>query len=48
MGIKLSNGLIGSITSGEGFINRLTGTGNVYLQSRSIDGLVGFLRSKVR
>ncbi|MEM6612815.1 MAG: TIGR00266 family protein [Cyanobacteria bacterium P01_C01_bin.72] len=48
MGIKLSNGLIGSVTSGEGFVNRLTGRGNIYLQSRSIGGLVGFLRSKVR
>lgn len=48
MGIKLSNGLIGSLTSGEGFVNRLSGRGNVYLQSRSIGGLVGFLRSKVR
>ena len=48
MGIKLSGGLIGSMTSGEGFVNRLTGRGNIYLQSRSIGGLVGFLRSKVR
>ncbi len=48
MGIKLSNGLIGSLTSGEGFLNRLSGRGNIYLQSRSIGGLVGFLRSKVR
>jgi uncharacterized protein (TIGR00266 family) len=48
MGIKLSNGLIGSLTSGEGFVNRLSGRGNIYLQSRSIGGLVGFLRSKVR
>ncbi|MGB5632866.1 MAG: TIGR00266 family protein [Waterburya sp.] len=48
MGIKLSNGLVGSFTSGEGFVNRLSGRGNVYLQSRSIGGLVGFLRSKVR
>ncbi|GAB4530578.1 MAG: TIGR00266 family protein [Pleurocapsa sp.] len=48
MGIKLSNGLIGSITSGEGFVNRLTGRGNIYLQSRSISGLVGFLRPKIR
>ena len=48
MGIKLSGGLIGSFTSGEGFVNRLTGRGNIYLQSRSIGGLVGFLRSKVR
>lgn len=48
MGIKLSNGLIGSLTSGEGFVNRVSGKGNIYLQSRSIGGLVGFLRSKVR
>ena len=48
MGIKLSNGIIGSFTSGEGFVNRLSGRGNIYLQSRSIGGLVGFLRSKVR
>ena len=48
MGIKLSGGLISSMTSGEGFVNRLTGRGNIYLQSRSIGGLVGFLRSKVR
>ncbi len=48
MGIKLSNGLVGSFTSGEGFVNRLSGRGNIYLQSRSIGGLVGFLRTKVR
>ena len=48
MGIKLSNGLIGSLTSGEGFVNRLSGRGNIYLQSRSISGLVGFLRPKIR
>ena len=48
MSIKLSSGLLGSLTSGEGFVNRLTGRGNIYLQSRSIGGLVGFLRSKVR
>ncbi|MEL6493815.1 MAG: TIGR00266 family protein [Cyanobacteria bacterium J06623_7] len=48
MSIKLSSGLLGSLTSGEGFVNRLSGRGNVYLQSRSIGGLVGFLRSKVR
>lgn len=48
MGIKLANGLVGSFTSGEGFVNRLSGRGNIYLQSRSIGGLVGYLRSKVR
>jgi uncharacterized protein (TIGR00266 family) len=48
MNIGLSGGLLSSITSGEGFINRLKGNGTVYLQSRSIDGLVRFLRPKVR
>ncbi len=45
--LGLPSGLVGSVTSGEGFVNRLRGQGTVYLQSRSIDGLVGFLRPKV-
>ncbi|MGK7951817.1 MAG: TIGR00266 family protein [Xenococcaceae cyanobacterium] len=48
MKIGLSGGLLGSVTSGEGFINRLSGKGDIYLQSRSISGLVGFLRPKIR
>ncbi len=48
MKIGLSGSLIGSVTSGEGFINRLSGNGDIYLQSRSISGLVGFLRPKIR
>ena len=48
MNIKLSGGLIGSVTSGEGFVNRLSGRGKIYLQSRSVDGLVRFLRPKLR
>ena len=48
MSIKLAGGLLGSITSGEGLVNRLSGQGTIYLQSRSINGLVGFLRPKVR
>lgn len=47
MNLGLSGGLVGSVTSGEGLINRLTGQGKIYLQSRSTDGLVRFLRSKV-
>ncbi|RMF26267.1 MAG: TIGR00266 family protein [Cyanobacteria bacterium J083] len=43
-----SRGIFSSFFSGEGFINRLKGNGIIYLQSRSIDGLVGFLRPKVR
>lgn len=48
MNIGLSGNLISSLTSGEGFINRLTGNGTIFLQSRSVSGLVGFLRPKVR
>jgi uncharacterized protein (TIGR00266 family) len=47
MNIKLAGGLVGSVTSGEGLVNRLTGNGDIYLQSRSVDGLVKFLRSKL-
>ncbi len=47
MNIKLAGGLVGSVTSGEGLVNRITGNGEIYLQSRSVDGLVRFLRPKV-
>ncbi|MCL2930590.1 MAG: TIGR00266 family protein [Trichodesmium sp. MAG_R01] len=48
MSIGLSGGLISSFTSGEGFVNRLKGNGVIYLQSRSLEGLVQFLKPKVR
>ena len=48
MGIKLAGDLFGSVTSGEGLVNRLSGEGDIYLQSRSIDGLVRYLRPKLR
>lgn len=48
MNIKLAGGLLGSITSGEGLVNQLTGTGDIYLQSRSINGLLGFLSPKFK
>ncbi|MGB2926097.1 MAG: AIM24 family protein, partial [Limnothrix sp.] len=48
MNIGMSGGLLGSLTSGEGFVNKLKGSGRIYLQSRSVDGLVGFLRTKCR
>jgi uncharacterized protein (TIGR00266 family) len=47
MNLRLAGGLLGSVTSGEGIVNRLTGQGKIYLQSRSTSGLVRFLRSKV-
>ncbi len=46
MHIQLAGGLVGSVTSGEGLVNRLSGEGEIYLQSRSIEGLVRFLRTK--
>lgn len=46
--LRLSGGLFKSVTSGEGIINRLKGYGPIYVQSRSVDGLVRFLRPKVR
>jgi uncharacterized protein (TIGR00266 family) len=47
MNIKLAGGLIGSVTSGEGLVNRITGNGEIYLQSRSVGGLVRFLKPKI-
>lgn len=47
MNIRMSGGLLGSVTSGEGLVNRLTGQGKIYLQSRTVDGLVRFLRPKL-
>jgi len=48
MNVRMAGGLLGSVTSGEGFVNKLVGTGDVYLQSRSVDGLVRFLWPKFR
>lgn len=48
MSLKLSGGLIGSVTSQEGLVSKVSGEGDIYLQSRSIDGLVGYLSSKIR
>ena len=47
MNVQLAGGLLGSVTSGEGFVNRISGQGKVYLQSRSVDGLVNFLKPKL-
>jgi uncharacterized protein (TIGR00266 family) len=48
MNIKLAGGLFGSVTSGEGLVSRLSGDGDIYLQSRSVNSLVGFLSSKIK
>ncbi len=47
MNLRLAGGLLGAVTSGEGVVNHLTGQGKIYMQSRSLSGLVRFLRSKV-
>lgn len=47
MKVKLSSGLVGSVTSGEGLVNHLSGQGRIFLQSRSTDGLVKFIRPKL-
>jgi uncharacterized protein (TIGR00266 family) len=40
---KLSNGIIGSITSGEGFVLKVTGNGKIYLQTRNLSGLASWV-----
>ncbi|MDX2273218.1 MAG: TIGR00266 family protein [Cyanobacteriota bacterium] len=47
MKLGLASGLIGSVTSGEGLVSRLSGQGRIYLQSRSLDGLVRYLNPKI-
>lgn len=47
MRLGLAGGLVGSVTSGEGLVNRLSGQGTIYLQSRSMGGLIRFLRPKL-
>lgn len=48
MSVGLTSGLVGSVTSGEGLVNRISGQGEIYLQSRSVGGLVKYLRPKIR
>lgn len=47
MNIGLAGSAIGSLTSGEGLVNRVKGRGIIYLQSRTVSGLAGFLRPKM-
>lgn len=47
MSVGLASGLVGSVTSGEGLVNRILGQGEIYLQSRSVGGLVKYLRPKI-
>lgn len=45
--IQMAGGLISSLTSGEGLVTRVEGSGRVVLQSRSLSGLVGWLNPKL-
>lgn len=42
IGVALSAGIFSSFFSGEGFVSKLRGEGQVYLQSRSISGLAAW------
>lgn len=43
MKVGLSGGLFSSFFSGEGLVSRVKGPGKIYLQSRSIEGLAGWI-----
>ncbi|MEE2959732.1 MAG: TIGR00266 family protein [Myxococcota bacterium] len=42
LSISLSGGIFSSFFSGEGFVSRIRGQGDIYLQSRSLDGLTSW------
>lgn len=44
---QLSNGIFGSLFSGEGFVTRLQGKGRVWLQTRSLSGLSAWINPKL-
>jgi uncharacterized protein (TIGR00266 family) len=45
--VGLSGGIFSSFFSGEGLVTRLRGPGRVYLQSRSVGGLVAWTNAKL-
>lgn len=44
---KLSGGLISSLTSGEGLVTEVQGEGKIWVQSRSLSGLVGWMNPRL-
>lgn len=46
LSIKLAGGLFSSFFGGEGFVLKLSGKGTIQLQTRSIEGLAGWLNPK--
>jgi uncharacterized protein (TIGR00266 family) len=47
MNLQLIGSLWTSVTSGEGFVMRLSGRGRVWLQTRSLDGFADWLKAKI-
>lgn len=45
LSIGLAGGIFSSIFSGEGLITRVRGRGKIYLQSRALEGLAGWVNS---
>lgn len=41
--LQLSGGIISSITSGEGLVTRMEGTGRVWIQTRNLQGLASWI-----
>lgn len=46
--IQLAGGIFSSLFGGEGLVTRLEGKGKAVVQTRSLDGLVGWLNPKLR
>lgn len=44
--LALSGGVFASLFGGEGFVTRVVGTGDIYIQTRSIKGLAAWLNPK--
>ncbi|NBR15814.1 MAG: TIGR00266 family protein, partial [Crocinitomicaceae bacterium] len=40
---QLSNGIIGSMTSGEGFVTKVIGNGKIYLQTRNLSSFTSWV-----
>jgi uncharacterized protein (TIGR00266 family) len=47
LNIQLSSGIFSSFLGGEGLVTRLEGKGKIYLQSRSLKGLAGFINPRL-
>ena len=45
--VQLAGGLISSLTSGEGLVNRLEGQGKIVIQTRSMDGLSHWMNPRI-